>query len=106
MWTKNEVSMRTFVCADCKKRLLLDDLSDYSLNLARTDDPVEAVRKLEKADILCVLCDLYVYASDDVPDALWDEDEIPYCSDIRVYQKQYSGIELDRPTIDWLRQNY
>ncbi len=97
--------MKNFRCGRCGNVYPIKKVSQWSLDEADTLSPITAIGRLPKEDVICWRCEEAVFSED----AYYDEfRNLPrwYPTDLQVYRREYSGVNLDRPTIDWLRQNF
>ncbi len=91
----------TFYCPVCGCNVPAKYLDQSCLTKANTGDPLLAIKRLHSNDLICQACQDMITEQDTEPDPPRARGR-----DVDAYYDRYSGVHLDRSTIDWLRQNY
>jgi len=84
-----------FTCSVCGLDKAIRYLSDDSYARAGTRSAKKILESEDGNSLICTSCEKEIIVTEE-----------RYNSDVQAYREMYSGVPLDRATLDWLRLNY
>ncbi len=83
---------RSFKCAVCGEIVPLEELSEWSLEVAGTRSKRIALARLDPNELTCSGC---------IDELTPDENEVPH-----LFAGRYDSFQLSRVEVEWLQLNY